>query len=197
MPSSTSLMPSFWPASTVEMRLRCMPDAAAGGDEHLAVLREMPNSRQTSVIASTPGTRGGDHAAHHLRSIPQRRVGRQRSIRREPRLFAPADEREAFVTVGSDGIACLFVRHDAADIRHEDARLAGNISTDIPRVRPRIERPIRYLVVVADQAAEDAWVRHNNEVADRTLYPRASMYRRQSAIQSTCCSQARIIWLLT
>jgi cyclohexanone monooxygenase len=34
----------------------------------------------------------------------------------------------------------------------------------------------RLLCIEADQAAEDAWVRHNNEVADRTLYPLANSW---------------------
>src|ERR1700757_926639 len=43
--------------------------------------------------------------------------------------------------------------------------------------------------VEAEQAAEDAWVRHNNEVADRTLYPLAnSWYVGAISRESHACS---------
>jgi hypothetical protein len=43
IPASTSLMPSFWPASTVEMLilLRCRANASASGDEQIAVVERI------------------------------------------------------------------------------------------------------------------------------------------------------------
>jgi hypothetical protein len=43
MPSSTSLMPSFWPANTTEMLifLRCRQGASASGDDDVAVVEGM------------------------------------------------------------------------------------------------------------------------------------------------------------
>jgi len=40
--------------------------------------------------------------------------------------------RDAFVAVGSDRIAALLVDVEAADVGHEDARLAGDVRPHIP-----------------------------------------------------------------
>ena len=37
-------------------------------------------------------------------------------------------------------------------------------------------RNLGFTRIEAEDAAEDAWVRHNNEVADRTLYPLANSW---------------------
>ena len=57
---------------------------------------------------------------------------------------------EPLVAIGGDFIALLLVGGDAADIGHEDARLAGNIGAHVPGVRQRIERAVGDLVGVLD-----------------------------------------------
>src|ERR1700730_6770076 len=57
---------------------------------------------------------------------------------------------EPLVALGGDFIALLLVGSDAADIGHEDPRLARNIGAHVPGVRQRIERAVGDLVGVLD-----------------------------------------------
>src|SRR6266851_2653493 len=55
-----------------------------------------------------------------------------RSICRKPRLADAEIKAKAFVSPGRDLITFLLVCADAADIRHENARLPRDIGADIP-----------------------------------------------------------------
>src|SRR5690349_12468886 len=57
---------------------------------------------------------------------------------------------KALVPVGSHLVTLLTVGAHAANIRHEDARLARDIGSHVPRVRARVQRHIGDLVDVLD-----------------------------------------------
>src|SRR5207244_5219231 len=59
---------------------------------------------------------------------------------------------EATVAARGDVVAGLPVDPDAADIGHQDARLAGDVGAHVPRVGARIERLIADLVDMRDPA---------------------------------------------
>ena len=55
---------------------------------------------------------------------------------------------EPAIPVRRDVVAGLAVRADAADIRHEHLRLAGNVDAHVPGVRQRVQRLVGDLVAV-------------------------------------------------
>src|SRR5205814_10266859 len=61
-------------------------------------------------------------------------------------------QRKPFVPPSRDLRTALGVRGEAAGERHEDARLAGNVGTEIPRVAAEIDRAPRDLVDVREPA---------------------------------------------
>src|SRR5215469_11655196 len=70
MPSSTSLMPRRWPASTCEMLMRVAvhADATAMGDQDLAVVQRIAALGQVAIANSL---RRGVVAAQMVRAEPQ------------------------------------------------------------------------------------------------------------------------------
>ena len=58
--------------------------------------------------------------------------------------------REALVAVLHHGLAAFDVGREAADIRHEHARLAGDVGADIPRAAGRAQRAAGRLADMAD-----------------------------------------------
>src|SRR5882757_3386459 len=70
--------------------------------------------------------------------------------RRQLPLPLRARHRKAFIALGCDLVADLPVRADAADIGHEDARLARHVGAHVPGIGLRIERGVGDLVDVGD-----------------------------------------------
>src|SRR5262250_3425572 len=65
-------------------------------------------------------------------------------------LLLRARHDKTLVALGGDLVANLPVRPDAADIGHEDARLAGNVGAHVPGIGLRIERGPGDLVDMGD-----------------------------------------------
>src|ERR1700754_3128713 len=84
--------------------------------------------------------------------MPRPRLLRYRSGRcRSWRSFRRRD-RKPPIALGRDVVADLTIDADAADIGHENARLARNVRAHVPGIGLRIERLVRDLVDVLDPA---------------------------------------------
>ena len=98
------------------------------------------------------------------------------------RVRSSAFQQESPVIVCRDLVANLPVPVQPGDIRHEHARLARDVCAVVPGVGLRIERRVGDLVDVIDPAVLGAFIGFD------LLIFLSSRCRRQSAIQSTCCS---------
>src|SRR5687767_6496478 len=80
------------------------------------------------TAAATRPILSGGHSGPPLRdcAIVERLLRDWHALRRK---------REALVAVGGDLVARLAVFADAADVGHEDARLAGDVGAHVPGVR--------------------------------------------------------------
>src|ERR1700712_2157015 len=61
-------------------------------------------------------------------------------------LLRRARHPETLIALGGDVVADLAIDADAADIRHEDARLARDVGAHVPGIGLRIERAMRDFV---------------------------------------------------
>src|SRR5579863_546682 len=107
-----------------------------------------------SAGTSRPSCRPGEGRRTIRMALRQRRRPGQmtaggrlfvRSVCRKPLLVDAGSKSKTLVSPGRDLVAFLLVGADAADIRHEYARLPRDVGADIPRVRQRMERTIRDL----------------------------------------------------
>src|SRR4051794_25544985 len=81
----------------------------------------------TTTTRRTPATRT-------IRAIWTGRANAGAGAGRAPLAIAHSVEREALVAGVGDRLRLLDVGREAADVGHEDARLAGDVRADIPRV---------------------------------------------------------------